>query len=56
MVNIELFNDEEIEIYRDFAEQLSRLISNIDKDTKYYVGSQDLIILANTRYRLILGE
>jgi len=28
----------------------------MDKDTKYYVGSQDLIILANTRYRLILGE
>lgn len=28
----------------------------MDKGTKYYVGKQDLIILANTRYRLVLGE
>ena len=28
----------------------------MEKGTKYYVGKQDLIILANTRYRLILGE
>ncbi len=28
----------------------------MEKGTRYYVGKQDLIILANTRYRLILGE
>ncbi len=28
----------------------------MEKGQKYYVGKQDLIILANTRYRLILGE
>lgn len=28
----------------------------MDKGTPYYVGQQDLIILANTRYRLVLGE
>ena len=28
----------------------------MEKGVRYYVGKQDLIILANTRYRLILGE
>ena len=28
----------------------------LEKETKYYAGPQDLIILANTRFRLILGE
>ena len=28
----------------------------MDKGVGYYVGKQDLIILANTRYRLILGD
>lgn len=28
----------------------------MEKGTRYYVNKQDLIILANTRYRLVLGE
>lgn len=52
----ELFNDEEIEIYRDFAEQLSRLISNIDKDTKYYYDIEVIQKKLSDLYKNVMLE
>lgn len=52
----ELFNNEEIEIYQEFASELDALISNLDKDTKYFYDIDIILKKLSDLYKNVMLE
>lgn len=51
-----LFSEEEIKIYRDFANELSDIISKIDKDTKYFSDAEIIQKKLSDLYKNVMLE